>query len=87
MKVLSLASHFTQNKVSTRNPSHNLTKLQRFKTHSPEPEHIPGSYWHTIFPLRTRADPPLPSSFSLSTINGISGLHTTSSKSLKHYNN
>ena len=40
---------------------------------------------HTIFPLRTSADPPLPSSFSLSIINGISGLHTTFSKSLKHY--
>ena len=34
MKMLSLASHFTQNKVSTRNPRHSLNidiKFQRLK--------------------------------------------------------
>ena len=35
MKMLSLASHFTQNKVSTRNPRHSVSmdiKFRRFKT-------------------------------------------------------
>ena len=37
-------------------------------------------------PLRTRAEPPLPSSLSLSIVSGISGpQRTSSSKSLKHY--
>ena len=50
--LYSLASHFTQNKVSTRNPRHSLSidiKFRRFKTpvsnhHSPKPGHTLHMY-------------------------------------------
>ena len=62
--MFSLASHFTQNEVSTRNPRHSLSidiEFQRFKTplcnhQSPKPGHIPADHTsllsdkHAIWP-------------------------------------
>ena len=63
-EMLSLASHLTQIKVSTRNPRHSLSvdiKLWKFKTplcnhYSPKPEHIPVIHIDTSVKLGSGAE-------------------------------